>query len=220
MAVVTQQKRACSFGWKAPSTRGKVTAVEKHLLCVVQHQSMKQSIRVLSFNSELNLCTILLTPEISLIKNWPLKRGINFVVWKQLLLPSLILKGLCYVYITLVHLHWCMTELHCFFLTFSSAKESCLTLQHNSSLYWFPYRLNSRPLYSYLINETLWFVCQCMSESNDYKSIMMFRIQIWEEKGFREVWNNAPLSFYFEGYAKEKASFLNKPKHRGTFFGM
>lgn len=68
-------------------------------------------------------------------------------------------------------------------LSHSAQPESvCLARQHthNSLLYWLPYRWNSQPLYSYLINEMLWFVCSFMSVLNYYKSIKMFSIIIWE----------------------------------------
>lgn len=76
-----------------------------------------------------------------------------------------------------------MTELrwHLFHIQLSQ-KRICLAREHthNSLLYWLPYRWNSQPLCSYLINEMLWFVCWFMSVLNDYKSIKMFSIITWE----------------------------------------
>lgn len=59
-----------------------------------------------------------------------------------------------------------------------SQERICLAREHthNSLLYWLPYRWNSQPLYSYLINEMLWFVCWFMSVLNDCKSIKMFSV--------------------------------------------
>lgn len=68
-------------------------------------------------------------------------------------------------------------------LSHSAQSESiCLAWQHthNSLLYWLPYRWNSQPLYSYLINEMLRFVCWLMSVLNYYKSMKMFSIIIWK----------------------------------------
>lgn len=83
----------------------------------------------------------------------------------------------------------CISERACFYQPMTelrwglfhiqlSQKRICLAREHthNSLLYWLPYRWNSQPLYSYLINEMLWFVCWFMSVLNDYKSIKMFSI--------------------------------------------